>query len=114
MDVGCHHGDLAARSGKRAFLLGSDCRGAAADCNGRSAHVAERRQTTKISRCLPVRLVSFYYRRSKASHFFFPTGGCMRHAHLASGGRYPVLRSIAILLIIASGIELIAGVVGAV
>ncbi|MDB5355562.1 MAG: hypothetical protein JWN24_2015 [Phycisphaerales bacterium] len=38
----------------------------------------------------------------------------MRHAHMASGGRYPVLRSIAILLIVASGVELVTGVVGAV
>jgi hypothetical protein len=38
----------------------------------------------------------------------------MRHAHLASGGRYPVLRTIAILLMVGSAIELIAGAVGAV
>jgi hypothetical protein len=33
---------------------------------------------------------------------------------MASGGRYPVLRTIAILLLVGSGIELIGGVVGAV
>lgn len=38
----------------------------------------------------------------------------MQRAHLASGGRYPVLRTIAILLLIGGVLELIGGIVAAI